>query len=101
MKRLSEYPHTKLESSIPFSFTATVDADLSPNDRGFKRLSDVFAASQRTFPVVGRIETNTASQARVTNYPATPLAPADCPTPGTGVKYTSGAEANAAHPKPE
>ncbi len=68
--------------TIPISFTATVDADLSPNNRGLKRLSDALALVQRTFPIVGQIITDTASQAQITYYPPSTLQPSDCPVPG-------------------
>jgi hypothetical protein len=80
--------------SIPFTLTAAIDADISPNDRGFKKLSDVITAAQRTFLISGQIVTDTASKAQVTNYPVQPLSASDCPLPGVAVKKIEGREVN-------
>lgn len=44
-----------------FHATVTIDADLSPNDRGLRKLSDIFGISKRTFPITGTIAFTDAS----------------------------------------
>ena len=82
--------------TVPFGFTATVDADLSPNDRKLSRLSSVLTTVQRTFPIVGQIASDSASQAQITYYPPSALQASDCTEPGTTTNQISGGEVNPA-----
>jgi hypothetical protein len=83
--------------TIPISFTATVDADLSPNNRGLKRLSDALTVVQRTFSVVCQIATDAASKAQLTYYAPTPVEPSDCTAPGISTSEKDGGEVNLVH----
>ena len=63
-------PHTLLmielqtwpvQLTVPFSATATIDADLSRNDKGYQHLSDILNEAERTFPISGTLEADDAS----------------------------------------
>jgi hypothetical protein len=62
----------------PFHTVATVDGDLSQNDKGYHRLSDIFAPSQRTFPITGTIDFTDAADAELITYDI-PLDKSKCP----------------------
>lgn len=72
----------KIEVEIPFSATATVDGDLSANDKGFKHISDILDANARTFEVTGAIFTQMASQANLTFFDTKAVEANDCVSPG-------------------
>lgn len=67
----------KIGVTAPFSAKLVVDAALSANDRGLKRLSDIAAPDKRTFYIRGVLNTNNASQANVVYYEA-PFSKAAC-----------------------
>jgi hypothetical protein len=50
-----------VKTTLPFTMTVTVDGDLSSNNNGFKHLSDMFSAAQRTFSIAGTLEATDAS----------------------------------------
>jgi hypothetical protein len=54
--------------TAPFSTTVVVDGDLSQNNKGYKRLSDILPESQRTFPISGKLEADDASEANLVFY---------------------------------
>nr|WKF58512.1 hypothetical protein HUO10_003012 [Paraburkholderia busanensis] len=72
----------KIGVEIPFSATAVIDGDLSPNDKGFKHISDVLDTKARTFEVIGTIFTDMASQADLTFFDPKPVEASDCVSPG-------------------
>jgi hypothetical protein len=58
---------------IPFSATVTLDADLSPNDRGWVRLSDAIPDPRvRTTKIIGFLLVDDATNAHILNYEKTP-----------------------------
>jgi hypothetical protein len=59
-----------VQYSTTFRTTVTVDADLSDNNNGFHRLSDIFDESKRTFVIDGTITANDATFAAVVLIPA-------------------------------
>ena len=54
--------------SLPFSMTVTVDGDLSPNDKNYATLAQIFTPAQRTVSVTGIIQVTEASQGQVVWY---------------------------------
>jgi hypothetical protein len=54
--------------TVPFDAVATIDADLSANDKGYKRLSDILNETQRTFPISGTLEAEDASSGALVFY---------------------------------
>lgn len=57
-----EYYVYKIGITVPFSATVTVDADLSPNDKGYTRLSNIIPdPTKRTFMISGTITTEDGS----------------------------------------
>jgi hypothetical protein len=69
---------------VPFSATVTVDADLSSNDKGYRRLSDIISADKRTFPVAGTFAVTDAADAQTIDYDI-PFDQSMCPAGSTGV----------------
>jgi hypothetical protein len=60
-----------VQYTLPFTTTVTVDADLSPNDKGFKLLSDVFPdPAVRTYPINGTLQADDASAGEVVEMTA-------------------------------
>jgi hypothetical protein len=51
-----------VQYTIPFKTTVTVDADLTPNDKGYQHLSQIVPIEKRSFPISGKIEADDASQ---------------------------------------
>lgn len=51
-----------------FHTTVTVDADLSPNDKKYNRLSDVLTEDQRTFLIGGEINVVDAAKAKPSSW---------------------------------
>ena len=51
-----------------FHTTVTVDADLSPNDKKLKHLSDVVGEDERTFPITGKISVVDAANAKPSSW---------------------------------
>jgi hypothetical protein len=74
-----------IEFTIPFTVDAAVDADVSPNDKGWKRLSDIFPADKRTFTVHGVTKVTEASKGEL-NFTSKHLTDADCPADLLGTK---------------
>jgi hypothetical protein len=60
---LSSY---KIQIDSSFTIKAIVDAPLSANDIGLKKLSDILNEEKRTFYVRGNLRTNNASEAEIT-----------------------------------
>jgi hypothetical protein len=63
--------------TIPFRTTVTVDADLSKNDRGYYKLSDILDVTNRTFQITGTIEANDSSDGKLVAYDM-PYDPSQC-----------------------
>jgi hypothetical protein len=71
-----------VEYSLPFNVSVTVDADLSPNDKGFKLLSDAIPDPvARTFVVSGLIRADDASAGQTIQL-SVPYDPAPCAAAG-------------------
>jgi hypothetical protein len=73
--------------SITFNTTATIDADLSANDKGYKRLSDILSETQRTFPISGTLQADNASSGVLVFYNI-PFDASKCPSAPTSVKFS-------------
>jgi hypothetical protein len=67
-----------------FATNATIDADLSSNDRGYAHLSDVTSPTQRTFPIIGTVQFVDASAGQGFSYDID-YVPAACPLGATGI----------------
>jgi hypothetical protein len=70
--------------TLPFTLQATVDGDLSPNDKGWRRLSDVLGADKRTLQVAGSVTVTEASDGVLKFVPVT-IASGECPAAATGL----------------
>lgn len=67
-----------IQSEIPYSVNATVDADVSDSDKkGWKHLSDIFPVKEREFVIDGTITVTQASGGNVDWQPKT-LTPTNC-----------------------
>ena len=76
-----------IKSEIPFHVTATIDADLSGNDKGWMHLSDIYSVDDRKFPIDGIITVTQASDGDVEFKPK-PLTPAECSAPEVANQFT-------------
>jgi hypothetical protein len=81
MIQLQTWP---LHYTVSFSTSVIVDGPLNANDRGLQHVSDVLSESQRTFPVVGTIQADNASDGKLVFYDVT-FDPSQCPA-GAGVR---------------
>jgi hypothetical protein len=63
--------------AIPFATTIVIDADLGPNDRDLRHLSDIADIAARTFPVEGELNVTDASRAELVLYEL-PFNQGDC-----------------------
>jgi hypothetical protein len=68
----------KIQIDAAFNVQVIVDADLSANDKGLKRVSELFDEKQRTFTITGNLRTNNASDALVLQY-SVPFDASKCP----------------------
>jgi hypothetical protein len=48
--------------------STTIDADLSPNDKGYHHLSDIISAPARTFPIKGTLGFTDAAGGQFVTY---------------------------------
>jgi hypothetical protein len=64
--------------TLPFSTTIIIDSDVSPNDKGYKTLADIFPdPATRTFSITGIVQADDASEGDVVQMSA-PYDPALC-----------------------
>jgi hypothetical protein len=75
--------------TIPFSITVIADGDISPNDEGKQRLSDVLTVEERTFTSKGKFTIFKASDIQAKFIPAATLNAADCKQNGFSADTTS------------
>jgi len=54
--------------STTFEMKVTIDGDVSVNDKGYRRLSDVFPVDKRTFVINGSVTFNDAAEGQTTSY---------------------------------
>ena len=71
--------------SLPFSMTVAVDGDLSPNDKGYATLAQIFTPAQRTVSVTGTIQVTEASQGQVVWYTPPDFSPVTTCAGQTGI----------------
>jgi hypothetical protein len=76
-KIIAEFVVWPVIYDFPFSVNAIIDGDVSPNDHGWHRLSDIFPASQRTLQISGSVVVSQASDGNLKFLPGT-LEPSDC-----------------------
>jgi hypothetical protein len=67
-----------VQLTVPFNATATIDADLSRNDKGYQHLSDILSEADRTFPISGTLEADDASSGTLVFYDL-PYDSSQCP----------------------
>jgi hypothetical protein len=63
--RIAAWP---LVYTVPFHTTVLVDADISQNDKGYSKLSDLVDTTKRTFPLKGTMTFTDASDGQITVY---------------------------------
>jgi hypothetical protein len=86
MKSLVGITAYKVATYVPFQFTATLDADLSPNDKNLTKLSQILDLDKRTFVVQGALISNAVSDGNIVYYDPQPVEENDCTRPGVTIQ---------------